>query len=685
MRSRRYTYSGSLDDQSIRLIQLSTTQTQATTDGRTDHEVTQHHGMLCLDLACFDIGSEPPYRALSYTWGPPEENESDNYEAKETFVLINGELHDVTTNLLDAILHLRESCPDNSYVWIDALCINQEDLEERRVHVAIMDSIFQNADEVIVWLGLANPHTADTFALVEKVAALGEPFFHAFGHGESPDRLGSYGLPVDGDELWKHYMELYDRRWFHRGWVIQEVVMARRVVVHWGAFSMPWSTLIAGCKIFLPERLRKFFFSQFKGHVEHLHSLPLGRNAWRIGLIQEACLQKNFESLLIVEICTGSGGFAAAEHILLHLMRMARDFSWTDPRDRVYSLIALANFTARFHKVPPLCLMPDYSRSSTVAAALTEVAKAIIRRSGCLGIISQVSDMSFRNIEGLPSWVPNFVRTFNLAQGQKTLFNACGGEYGIDRPIYEILGRALHVRGRRIGLVTETRDLDHGDRLSDVLGLVAMAYRSRLPLQQDRAEVLWRTMIWDIYGHSVPNDDHPAPSFLADSFLYWVRSVVFSQAGDGVNGVTGVSGASLALDLESDSNAAADPQSTTAKLRRALGLSCGTSTDHHSRPLPPDDDDAGLAADQDAFMSHASGVTWCQHLLLLDTGYLAMGPRSSKAGDEVWVIPGCIFPMVLRRGEDDDSHIVVGRVYVHGAMHGEALTTDEPWERLYLK
>lgn len=676
MNPRRYRYPASLDGRSIRLLQISSTKAQAIHAGRTDHEVSQHQGVLCLDLVRFDIGSEPPYRALSYTWGAPEENESDNVEAEETFVLINGECHDVTTNLLDAILQLRESYPDDSYVWIDALCINQGDLEERRVQVAIMDSIFQNADEVVVWLGQANAHTADIFALVDKVGALDRPFFRLFGHAESPNQLSSYGLPDKADEIWRHYMELYERRWFHRGWVIQEVVMAKRAIVHWGAFQMPWAKLVAGSKIFLPERLRKFFFSQFRGHVEHIHSLALGRNAYRIGLIQEACLQSNFEQLLIVKICTGKGGFASAEHILLHLMRMARDFSWTDPRDRVYSLLGLVNFTARLHNVPPLDLMPDYRESKTAAAVLTEAATAIINRSKCLGIIAQVSDMSFRKIKDLPSWVPDFVRSPNFSQGRRTIFKAYGNRV-TDKPLYEIQGRTLHVQGRRIGSVDETLNLDHGGRLSDILKLVAMAYKARLPSEQDRAEVLWRTMVWDVYGHSAAGDEHPAPSFLGDSFIGWIRSIASSQMNlqtERDSSGSTVSVGSVPLPAEGP-----DLASTTAKLKAALGLSSGTSIGHHKMDAP-----AGRAeADGEEFKSHSGTVTWSQRLLLLDTGYLAMGPKSSEVRDEIWVIPGCIFPMVLRSGSDG-SHIVMGRAYVHGAMHGEAVASDEPWERLCL-
>ena len=674
MSLQRYKYPCAVNGQSIRLLKI-TSSSKAIASGRTGHELAEHDGALCLQITQFSIGSEPPYRALSYTWGPPEENDTGNIESEITFVVLNGERHYVACNLFQAILQLRESYPD-SYVWIDALCINQEDLEERRMQVAIMDKIYRNADETLVWLGQVNDSTERIFALVRQVASLDKTFFQLLGHEGSPNLLNSYGLPDKSDKIWRHYMDFFDRRWFYRGWVIQEVVLAKGATVHWGAFTMPWREVVAGSKIFLPERLRKFFFARFRGQIEHIDNLALGRNALRIGLIQEACLQNDFYYLLVVEICTGQASFATAGHILLHLMRMARDFSWTDPRDRVYSLIGLVNLTARLHGVPPLELMPDYSESKTAAAVLTEVATMIIEQSGCLGIISQVSDLSFRQIKGLSSWVPDFLRSPNFSMGRNPTFDACGHKSTTTRPMFRIDGPFLYVEGKCISIIQETLSLDHGNNLGHIIDILAMAYKSRLPRKQDRAEVLWRTMIWDVYGHGHKADDHPAPAFMADSFLSWIHDVVIKQTSH-------LSDADLST-LKNDMwrvvwpsdvvSGEAGKLSTTTKLKTVLGLTA------HNNPISSQQ---YSGADAEIYTSHASGVTWCQHLMLLDKGYLGMGPKSTQPGDEVWAIPGCLFPMVLRpMGE---SYCVLGRAYVHGAMHGESLGETEAWEELCLR
>ena len=85
------------------------------------------------------------------------------------------------------------------------------------------------------------------------------------------------------------------------------------------------------------------------------------------------------------------------------------------------------------------------------------------------------------------------------------------------------------------------------------------------------------------------------------------------------------------------------------------------------------------------FINYCGGVTWGQNIFLLDSGYLGMGPKSGRPGDEIWIIAGCPFPMALRRRRKDDfEFVVLGRVHVHGIMHGEASGGDGAWQQVTL-
>lgn len=77
------------------------------------------------------------------------------------------------------------------------------------------------------------------------------------------------------------------------------------------------------------------------------------------------------------------------------------------------------------------------------------------------------------------------------------------------------------------------------------------------------------------------------------------------------------------------------------------------------------------------FSSHIRGLLFCQQLFSMQSEHLGMGPISANADDEVWIISGCTYPMVLRRATASQGpYTVLGRAYVHGIMDGEVKPTN---------
>ena len=93
----------------------------------------------------YTIDEAPSYEAISYTWGEP---------TRTSQVLIDGKVFLVTTNLFLALQRCMRLLKKR-FLWADAICINQEDLEERNQQVALMKDIYQHADSVLVHLGLS--------------------------------------------------------------------------------------------------------------------------------------------------------------------------------------------------------------------------------------------------------------------------------------------------------------------------------------------------------------------------------------------------------------------------------------------------------------------------------------------------------------------------------------------------
>ncbi|KAI1146230.1 heterokaryon incompatibility protein-domain-containing protein [Nemania diffusa] len=561
----------------------------------------------------------------------------------------------------------------SEWFWIDAFCINQIDLEERRLQVNIMDKIYGQAEEVMIWLGPSNDASEEVFKLVRQISRLDRSMIEKFGYQLDPVMLCDLGLPHPGSGVWRNFLELYEMRWFHRIWVIQEVVLAKYAVAHWGRLTMPWKDLLAGSQIFLPNRLRKSLFSKTSDR-ETEENLSLGRNALRIESIQDACILGHERRAFVAELSTGVRGLKMPGQVLLHLMHMARDFHCSDQRDRVYSLLGLATYVSKLRNLPGIRIAVDYSDTNTPAMVLTLVATIVIRECNCLGIISQVTDPTYRHIPSLPSWVPDFMGGPNYSLGRKSSFDASGLKSDGQRE-FRIENHFLFTHSVRVGRLEEVVSARHNNSFDRLSAMLRIALRSCAPRHVDRIEALWRTMIWDVYGHGYLDDEHPAPPHLKDAFIASIAPILQSQTSQNVEGLL-----LLADDFKKTNNVYSG---------RGLTSLTGQIIEMVELLVKGDQVEAiqdGSVVDAEVFTSETSEVTWAQGLFRVGTGYLGMGPHSSEPGDELWIISGCPFPMVLRFGQGEvRKHSVIGRAPVHGLMHGEGLCENSNWEEICLK
>ncbi|KAF2452128.1 hypothetical protein P171DRAFT_347545 [Karstenula rhodostoma CBS 690.94] len=117
-----------------------------------------HNDPIICSLKYFDVLHPPPYEALSYVWGDPKITAP---------ISIDGHNLQVTTNLEIALRHLRLE-QATRILWIDAININQLDMNERAQQVAMMANIYRNADLVVVWLGPADEYTEMFFKLAKE-------------------------------------------------------------------------------------------------------------------------------------------------------------------------------------------------------------------------------------------------------------------------------------------------------------------------------------------------------------------------------------------------------------------------------------------------------------------------------------------------------------------------------------
>ncbi|KAF2246312.1 hypothetical protein BU26DRAFT_65795 [Trematosphaeria pertusa] len=190
----------------------------------------------------------------------------------------------IRPNLHHALKHLRQTDTART-LWIDALCINQEDIEERNVQVKRMASIYKLAYRVVVWLGPTSPDQSNEWAL-GILQKLGEQTEYTRDYyimasptakGASWDREVPISLSEQDLTAIRHILE---RPWWDRLWIWQEIHLGSpRSVAQCGSSSISWYSLRRALQNlhlrgeaefgqFLPESLRssRAFFSRNQLH-----------------------------------------------------------------------------------------------------------------------------------------------------------------------------------------------------------------------------------------------------------------------------------------------------------------------------------------------------------------------------------------------------------------------------------
>ena len=275
---------------------------------------------LFFSLETFRRDRAPSYTAISYTWGNDDPDE---------VIHMNGVPFPVRRNLWSCLHYLCFDAEHQqwSYIWADALCIDQTNSTERNQQVRVMDEVYRKATCVSVWLGLAPVHEP----CQQEVASWPEPI-----------------KTLDVSELDWHdrISDLANRPYWSRFWVIQEFLLGREVEICCGNSRINWMLF----KEFLSETLGVDLFAtqvaksneSFTG-TGSCNALPL---LWgRHPDLHPETLQP-----------------------LCELLQQHQRAKCKDPRDRVFALLGLIPSDERE------CLsrfFPDYRLSEDDVLAIT--------------------------------------------------------------------------------------------------------------------------------------------------------------------------------------------------------------------------------------------------------------------------------------------------------------------------
>ena len=372
----------------IRLVYLMPKSRRALLDGQST---------IRCQLITYTAGSRtPPYVCLSYTWGDPKLRRP---------ILVGSCVAQVTDNLAIALEHLQH-VDKTLILWIDALCIDQADNNEKSKQVQKMASIYRNAAVVIAWLGRETPLTKEAIdycLLLDRAGGIG-----AISTSEWPDRIID-----DNHDTLRHapmpaILELARRPWFSRVWVLQEFVVNRHCAFLSGSKYIDKRVIILGiffCLGFTHE-LDVLFAQSF-------HRAFGGVLRFTTGTTNPLDLDEENDTHAIYGLLSGASLEAS------------------DPRDFVYSYSSLLSDAFRQR------VAIDYTRPvgevyTDLAAAITSTTEDSDGWNWQRGMSSSryVSLGRARYDFQLPSWVPDWSNT--------SMLRASEGAFMDDRPaIYD--------------------------------------------------------------------------------------------------------------------------------------------------------------------------------------------------------------------------------------------------------
>lgn len=626
--------------------------------------------------------STEPYKALSYAWGDP---------APTDVLFVDGYPCGIAANLAAGLRRLRPAT-EMLTIWVDAICIKQDDMVERSEQVRHMHRIYAGAEEVIVWLG-APADDSDRAILFIKTAAAAfklsgfatcwKDFIQQVdGMSHSPQACrdtnahvyrvektfqtlttstttqhpregisAGYNNHLD-QRNWQAVNHLLARSWWQRLWILQEIAHARSAVLRCGTASMVWDDLYA--VVVLAELANKLYNTL--GPCLTANCIPVVRPL--LDFFDGKSIQRYY-------------------YTPLALFSMAQSRPCSDPRDKVFFLPGLTGRDNIVH-VDYTKSVQDVYRDFAKDQIMYWTPSLHIFRLAGVGWTSTISDM--------PSWVPDWHMNHS--------------KHGLAEELYSA---AKH-------FIRPSSEHPDGDRLG-VLGLSVDSV--------------------DIVECQVQYSDGKCPSFeLLNPHcgLYRTRSSNFHalvrcrlhdkmqrRAKSGRSSSFGQSGQ---VELENTMrcallclrfDAATDDDDGMGKFRQWKQSSGVGDTDPISRSQHFDLGDIPESLQMGSVFpwslevrtSSANAISgWFEHHVSLRSsvsesvaqwrglvgrdrehrrlfrpknGYFGSEPLFMQPGDLVCILFGGRVPYLLRKRANAEGYILVGTVYVHGIMDGEVL------------
>lgn len=561
------------------------------------------------------LESPPPYVAISYAWGDPDQRSEITLEREITDdagrITVERTPYRVTTSLYGALDALRDKRSE-VLVWVDALCINQKDNEERTKQIEMMTDIYRKAESVAIWLG---PEADDSDAALRLLKGLNTDEA-ARKHLSTTITSGSASLGL------LSLVALFEREYWDRLWVVQEVFNARSKAVYCGSTKISWDVFEIASHIFF----------------EHKSILDIQQSDDLIDKKQRRISQNHFtysqvlvyqgpSSLPDVKVLMG------LEHPLLEVMRACRRKLTAKPHDKVFGILGVLPEHIRRE------FMVDYELS--VKEVYIKVVDYVLSTTDRLDIIREAIHFPLHTgSAGLPTWCPDWYHIPEAKSLERSRdfppFAASGETTALYRPVDEhrkleisaVYLDTIKKRGIAVGTLTT---------LSDHI----MAF------------LHWRALFLDFFDIDAENLNHPKHSAFCRTLCLNQILPGWEQPGQWETACYHAFASLINERLH------------------ALPMDKGLMhyLDMNERVLP--------GPRRPFLRRHFSSHMMGRCFFLTEDGHMGLGSGFMAIGDIAVVPLGCSTPIIVRPEGRNGEYRYVGDAYVDQYMMGKAV---QEWE-----
>ncbi|KAK5077656.1 hypothetical protein LTR70_009550 [Exophiala xenobiotica] len=607
---------------------------------------------ICVTVENVPLESEPRYWALSYTWGRPSPHFPVDWDDPKATacITVNGMSFQVRHNLHEALHMFRSRWSSEYSWWIDAICINQNDIQERNRQVSGMKYIYEKCEATVAWLG---PADASTHTAFHKIASLAKSWKQRNARlkvlviadtdvEEYTEILRTdFGTSV---QPWEALRLFFQRFWWERSWVIQEVCLAPATIVQCDEYVVRWHDV------------------QLVGIAITQHASSLGK-------------AKDCEQTTTAVWSTFSflGSTAAAHHLMLLadgrrqyelttlLPRIRRTWA-TDPRDKVYAVLGMCRDEDM--------IRPDYSLC--VNDVYMQIAKRSIETTQSFRILAHCRFPP----HGLPSWVPDW-----LDRKASTRIDMPRNEPGVERRENEI--RVYSASGQSKAVF---RFEDHDRQL--IANGAVLQELAFISTRHSYGESRNLSSSWgndaDILVHheSLRKEEAGADAIFRD--CRWLREWAAFQS-DAKRDHPWIDHIDWTYRVESSNDQFDKPiylpsrESLHKAYLKTLFVDVFMTDDGHEHRI---------SAQQPEALQKSRRIVPEIHTLrskgrafaVSESGLFLLVPGEAQVGDSIAFVQGSEVPFILRPWRA--GYLFIGECYVHGLMDGLAWELMEKHRRI---